>query len=130
MLSSTYCLISYILILNNYVFHGRTIVATPSNYVIRTLSSSHVLDPLECDNCKNYTAWLQRSEINIMKRAIRQTIKDVYEQQLATAKTNKVQDKNVQDIEPTISNVAISTSAYDYDEIISTTITTNIKTSN
>ena len=33
-------------LLNNYVFHGRTIIATPSSYIIRTLSSTHNLDPI------------------------------------------------------------------------------------
>ena len=75
-----------IYLLNNYVFHGRTIQATPSSYTIRTLSSSHILDPIQCTDCEQYTEWIQQGEIKIMKRAINETINTVYEQQLATAK--------------------------------------------
>ena len=74
-----------IYLLNNYVFHGRKLIVTPAAYTIRTLSSSYTLDPIHCNNCEQYADYVQRGEIEIMKKAIRNTITEVYQQQLAIA---------------------------------------------
>ena len=74
-----------IYLLNSLMFHGRTIIATPAAYTIRTLSSSHALDTIKCDECAKYKEWIERREIETMKQAIHDKIHQTYTQQLELA---------------------------------------------
>ena len=92
-----------IYLLNNHVFHGRTLIVTPAAYTIRTLSSTYTLDPIQCNDCEKYADYIHRGEIEIMKTAIRNTIANVFEQQLAIAKdiSNRASRQRNQPLTPT-----------------------------